>query len=207
MSKELHPLVYDTQPVTQTGNNNLYVNVQKDGVFNLSYTTPQISVTAEALIAIQSFSKDYYHLIVTEQNILSSNSLTVASNQALTEGTVPEELFATHATLTEEAIEALKKMPAIICNKNTDYNGNTNPKQYAIFAYIKEIKKSGKEISLSFNPILPVEQHYLNEYAADFCINIDCALTDLNKPRWTIKRANVFDAFKKSHINMPLSLL
>lgn len=206
MSKELQPVVYDTQPVTQTGNRNIYINVQKDGVVNMNYSTPQFSVTAETLVVIQSFSREYYQLIVTEQDIFSSNSLTVTSKQALAEGTVPEELFATHATLTEEAIESLKKFPAIICNKNTGYNGNTDPKQFAIYAYVKDIKKCGKEIILSFCPILPFGQHYLNEYAADFCINIDCALTDLNKPRWSIKRANLFNAFKESHIDAPGSL-
>ena len=206
MGKELQHGAYETQPVMQTGNKNIYIEVQKDGVVNMNYSVPQVSVTAEKLIAIQAFSKEYYQLIVTEQDIFSSNSLTVSSNRALTEGTVPEELFATHSTLTEEAIESLKKLPAIICNKNTGYNGNTDPNQLAIYAYIKDIKKCEKEIILSFCPILPFEQRCLNEYAADFCINIDSALTDLNKPRWSIKRTNLFNAFKKSHIDAPGSL-
>lgn len=203
MRKELQPVANEKPSVTQTGSRNIFINVQKEGIVNMNYNAPQTSVTTEMLVAIQSFSRKYYQLIVTDQNIFTSNTLIIMSNQALIEGTVPKELFSTYSTLTVEAIEALKKLPAIICNKNTDYNGNTNPGQFAIYAYVKDIKKCGKEIIFSFSPIFPFKQHYLNENAANFHINIDCALTDLNKSRWSIKKVNLFEAFKKSNINVP----
>jgi len=154
------------------------------------------------LMAIQSFSMEYYQLIVTGHDIFTSNSIVITTDRALTEGNVPPRVLRTHSTLTDDAIVEMLKLPAVICNENTKYYGETDVSQKAIYAYIKKIKKCGKEIKIYFQPISFFSQKILNEYAIDFGINTGSALTDLNKSRWYIKKINLFEAFKDAHIDV-----
>lgn len=203
MSNEIQKAPSIQPSVTQTAERSVYIENRDGGTVNLNYNFPQTSVTGEMLMAIQSFSKNYYQLIVTGHDIFTSNSIVVTTDRALTEGNVPPELLRTHSTLTEEAIAEMLKLPAVICNENTKYYGQTDIAQKAIYAYIKKIKKCGKEIKIYFQPIGFFAQKALNEFAVDFGINTNCALTDLNKSRWYIKKANLFEAFRDAHIDVP----
>ena len=196
--------VAEVQPsVVQTAERSLYIENRDGGTVNLNYNFPQTSVTGEMLMAVQSFSKEYYQLIVTGHDIFTSNPIVVTSDRALTEGTVPPELMRTHSTLTDDAIQRILTLPAVICNENTQYYGKTEPQQKAIYAYVKKIKKCGHEIKIYFQPISFFAQQTLNEYAIDFGITGGCALTDLNKSRWYIKKVNLFEAFRDAHIDVP----
>ena len=55
------------QKVEQTGSTNVHVTNQGGGVVNINYNyqQPGGSNSAEQLMAIQSFSKEYYQLLVT----------------------------------------------------------------------------------------------------------------------------------------------
>lgn len=203
MSNELQKVSGVRSSVVQNAERSVYIENRDGGTVNLNYNYPQTSVTGEMLMAIQSFSKDYYQLIVTGHDIFTNNTIVVTTDRALTGGTVPPELLRTHSVLTDDAIERMLTLPAIICNENTRHNGSTDPNQKAIYAYVKKIKKCGKEIKIYFQPINFFAQHTLNEYAIDFGINVDCALTDLNKSRWYIKKINLFDAFRDAHIDVP----
>ena len=171
MSKELQKDSGVQPSVVQNSERSVYIENRDGGTVNLNYNYPQASVTGEMLMAIQSFSKDYYQLIVTGHDIFTNNSIVVTTDRALTEGTVPPELLRTHSVLTDDAIERMLTLPAIICNENTQYNGSTDPNQKAIYAYVKKIKKCGKEIKIYFQPINFFAQHTLNEYAIGFGIN------------------------------------
>lgn len=203
MNNELQKASGVQPSVVQNAERSIYIENRDGGTVNLNYNYPQTSVTGEMLVAIQSFSKNYYQLIVTGHDIFMNNSIVVTTDRALTEGTVPPELLRTHSVLTDDAIERLLCLPAIICNENTQYGGHTDPNQKAIYAYVKKIKKCGKEIKLYFQPIHFFAQHMLNEHAIDFGIKTDCALTDLNKSRWYIKKTNLFEAFRDARIEVP----
>lgn len=202
MSNEIQKASGVQPTVVQNAKRSLYIENREGGIVNLNYNVPQASVTGEVLMAIQSFSRDYYQLIVTGHDIFSNNTIVVTTDRALIEGCVPAELLRTHSVLTDEAIERMLILPAIICNKNTQYHGSTDSNQKAIYAYVKKIKKCSKEIKIYFQPISFFSQHTLNEYAIDFGINTDCALTDLNKSRWYIKKVNLFEAFRDAHIEV-----
>lgn len=203
MSNEIQKATGVQPSVVQTAERSLYIENRDGGTVNLNYNYPQTSVTGEMLMAIQSFSKDYYQLIVTGHDIFTSNSIVVTTDRALTEGIVPPEVLRTHSTLTDDAITKMLTLPAVICNENTQYYGKTDPNQKAIYAYVKKIKKSGKEIKIYFQPISFFAQHILNEYYIDFGISTGSALTDLNKSRWYIKKVNLFEAFWDAHIEFP----
>lgn len=203
MSNEINKTSNNHPMVVQKAERSLYIENRNGGTINLNYNFPKTSITGEMLTAVQSFSKDYYQLIVTGYDIFSSNSIVVSSERALTEGTIPQELLQTHSTLTDNAIERMLTLPAVICNENTQFRGITDPNQKAIYAYVKKIKKVEKEIKLYFQPIYFFAQQVLNDYAIDFGINVSCVLTELNRSHWCIKRVNLFEAFQDAHIEVP----
>ena len=177
---------------------------------NFSNQNKPFGINAEMMKALQSFSKDYYQLIVTcDEDIFKTNTIFVMPRRALTKNGVPPEIFERCSALTSEGIEELKHIPAIICTENKDFKGITVPEQSAIFAYIKDIKKCGNNIKISFQSIDIIKQLELcsKENAPHFDINIDCAITDLNISAWTVHKVNLFNAFKETNIQTPYKAL
>ena len=192
MSKELTP--YQATPpgspiVGQTGTNNINVTNQQGGIVNFNYNFPQQerSGSAEEMMAIQKFSKEYYQLIVTlEDDVFVNNIVTVSTNRALCQRMVPQEIFDRCSSLTDDGIAELMSFPAIICRENTELRGITDPNQMAVYAYIKRVMKVGNNIKIAFHPIAPLFQIKLCEKknAIFFDLNMDCAVTDLNQCAW-----------------------
>lgn len=194
--------------LTINGNNNIVVNNSTiTAPINNTAQSNQITDSAEKMIAIQRFSKEYYQLIVTEnEDAFTNNVVTVSTREALTHKMVPSEILERCSPLTDQGIEELKTFPAIICKKNTGLHGTTDPTQMAMYCYIKRIKKEGKNIKITFSPIAPFEQRKMcNEKNANyFDLVINCDLTDLNLSAWSVHKVNLFDAFEKANIfNMP----
>lgn len=209
MSKELtiqQNSMATTPTLQQTGTTNVNVTNQQGGTVNLTYNInyPQMAdSSAEMMIAIQSFSQEYYQLIVTcEDDVFSTGVVSVVSGRALTKYNVPPEIFERCSTLTEEGIAELKRFPAIICKENTDMKGITSPDQYCMLCYIQRVMKVGKTIKIAFKPIAPIQQAKLCEKrnAMFFGLNMDCAITDLNHSAWSVRKINVFEAFKEAGI-------
>lgn len=193
----------------QNGGNNINVNNSRGGIINITVSNPQgvpYNYNAEIMKAIQSFNKDYYQLIVTcDEDIFNTDTVFVIPSRALTKNGVPPEIFERCSALTSEGIEELKHIPTIICTENKDYKGTTSPEQFAIFAYIKDIKKCGNNIKISFQSIDVIQQMKLcsKENAPRFDINIDCAITDLNVSAWTVHKVNLLKTLKETNIQMP----
>lgn len=193
----------------QTGTNNFNVTNQEGGIvnFNITYQQATSANSAEMMMAIQSFSTKYYQLIVTcEEDVFTNNIVTVPASRALTKYTVPAEIYERCSTLSDEGIEELKHIPAIICQENTELKGVTDPNQWAMYAYIKKVRVAGNNIQIVFNPIAPVQQQKLcdRRNAVFFDLNMDCAITDLNHSAWSVHKTNLFEAFDEAGIpNMP----
>ena len=132
-----------TGTLQQTGKNNLHVTNEAGGVVNVNYNInyPQATdSSAEMMIAIQSFSMEYYQLIVTcDEDVFKDGVVSVIANRALTKYNVPPEIFERCSTLTEDGIAELKRFPAIICQENTAMNGITSPTQYCMLCYIQKV--------------------------------------------------------------------
>lgn len=85
------------QKVEQTGSTNVHVTNQGGGVVNINYNyqQPGGSNSAEQLMAIQSFSKEYYQLLVTcEEDVFINNIVTVTASRALSQHLVPRNFGA-----------------------------------------------------------------------------------------------------------------
>jgi len=197
----------------QNGTNNVNVTNQNGGTVNFNYNInyPQTAdASAETMIAIQSFSKEYYQLIVTsEEDVFSTGVVSVISNRALTKYNVPPEIFERCSTLTDAGVAELKTFPAIICQENAELKGVTSPSQFCMLCYIQKIMVNGKTIKIAFKPIAPIQQIKLcdKRNAVFFDLNMDCAITDLNHSAWSVHKVNVFEAFKEAGIpGMPMPI-
>ena len=194
-----------TPTVQQTGNTNLNVTNKSGVVVNFNITYPQATpgVSAEQLMAVQSFSKEYYQLIVTcEEDVFRDNIVTVPVGRALTKYLVPTEIFDRCSTLSDGGKAELMRFPAIICRENTEMKGTTDPNQWAMFAYIKMIRVAGKNIKIAFQPLVPIQQQKLcdKRNAVYLDLNMDCAITDLNHSAWSVHKVNVFEALDEAGI-------
>lgn len=152
------PTVSGTQ---QTGKNNVYVDNRPGAMVNFTYNFyPQSTdSSAEKMIAIQSFSKEYYQLIVTcDEDVFKDVVVSVTASRALTKYNVPPEIFERCSTLTEDGIAELKRFPAIVCQENTAMNGITSPTQYCMLCYIQKVMVIGKNVKIAFKPIAPIQQ-------------------------------------------------
>lgn len=201
-----------SSPVQQTGEKNLNVTNNEGGTVNVyvnnTYTQGMGDSSAEQMIAIQRFSKEYYQLIVTtEENVFNQGIVEVDASRALTKYNVPSEIFERCSTLSDTGIEELKKFPAIICKENTELKGVTSPEQYCMLCYIQRVMVIGRNIKIAFKPIAPIQQIKLcdKRNAIFFDLNMDCAVTDLNHSAWSVHKVNVFEAFKEADIpGMPM---
>ena len=154
-------------------------------------------------MAVQSFSKEYYQLIVTcEEDVFKDNIVTVPVGRALTKYLVPTEIFDRCSTLSDDGKAELMRFPAIICRENTEMKGTTDPNQWAMFAYIKMIRVAGKNVKIAFHPLAPIQQQKLcdKRNAVFFDLNMDCAITDLNHSAWSVHKVNVFEALDEAGI-------
>lgn len=195
-------------PVTQHGEKNVHVTNQAGGTVNVNiYQQTGGDASAESMMRIQAFSKEYYQLLVTlEEDVFKTNVITISAERSLTRGYAPTEIFERCAPLTDAGIEELKKFPAIICRENTELNGVTDPNQMCVYAYIKRVMKAGRSIKVAFQPVALMFQQILcdKRNAVFFDLNMDCAITDLNHSGWYVHKANLFEAFNEAGLsNMP----
>ena len=171
--------------------------------FNVTMPQSGIPGSAEQMIAIQSFSKKYYQLLVTcEEDVFQNNYVTVSANRALNQYIVPPEIFDCCSTLSDTGIAELRTFPAIICRENTELRGITDPNQWAMYAYITRVKQEGKVIKVAFHPLGAINQQKLcdKKNAIYFDLNMDCVITDLNQSAWSVHKVNLFEAFDEAGI-------
>ena len=204
-----HLAICHTPPSATT----TYIKEDKSNNFNINNSTVTFNVTmpqhdaknsADQLIAVQSFSKEYYQLIVTTaEDVFTNNIVSVTTDRALARWCVPSEIYDRCSSLSEEGIKELKTFPALICRENTDYHGITDPDQWAVYGYIKRIKKEYKTIKIAFCPLQVFPQQKLCEEPASvyFDLNMGCALTDLNHSAWSVHKVNLFEAFDIANIS------
>lgn len=215
MHNELTPYTASSpvpESIAQTGETNVNVTNREGGIVNINYNFQNgpVANSAEQMMTIQAFSKEYYQLLVTcEEDVFKNNIVTVSASRALSQYLVPPEVFERCSSLSDEGINELKTFPAIICRENTEMNGTTDPNQCAVYGYITKVKKEGRYIKVAFHPIGLIRQSTLCEkkYAIYFDLDMDCAITDLNHSAWSIHKVNLFEAFKEAGImNMPMPI-
>ena len=108
-----------------------------------------------------TFNTDFYHLFVILGEKFEDNYFLVPRERALTEST-NDELKAKYSALTPEAIEGLKRYPAIFADENHSY-GKTDDAQDAYFGFVKDVKIQDNGIKIYYTIITAIPQQILNE--------------------------------------------
>ena len=190
----------------------LITNIKENRVNNFDIKDSQVSFNInlsaanqnEMMLAVSQFSKEYYQLIVTAADIFDTDSgsaVSIPTDRALKQHSVPDEIFDRCSSLSDEGIEELKTFPAIICSEKLDrYYADVDAKHMAIFAYIRKIKKCRKEIKIYYTPLQMIPLRILCENPIDYGIDVDCALSDFNVTAWTVHKINLFEAFDDTGI-------
>jgi hypothetical protein len=177
------------------------VNIVNGGTVNLNFNDSSFrDHETEKLMAVQAFSKEYYQLLVTD--VISNGLAILPTNKSLIRDMVPNEIFYSCSSLSNEGKLKLKTFPAIICKKNTDYYGKTSPSQKAWFCYITGISVGSQLIQVAFQPLGAFKKTKFGDrqIASYFGINVDCMLTDLNLTGWYVHKINIFNAFDNAGI-------
>ena len=196
--------------VAMSGKQNINVNNQNGGTvnFNIKMKNENSHDNAEKMIAVQSFSKEYYQLLVTQdESIFQDNTVFIRADVALLSENVPTEIYKKCSSLNDEGKAFLTKIPAIICMKNTSSPSVKGLENWALYCYVTHITKIGGNIKINFVPldIIHKSRFCHDGVAGYFDLNMDCAITDLHRSGWSARKVNLFDAFKVAGIdNVPV---
>lgn len=207
MQNNLTPYIPSETAVQQNGEKSVAVIAQPGSsiiINNSAQSQTPLQPSAKQLIDIASFDTRYYQLIVTTQpDVFDTNIVHMMKSRALCRQYVPDVVYDTCSSLLPEGIEILKKIPAVICQENTDYEGRTDPEQKAVYARIKDILPSYNNIDIIFEPIAVFPQAKMCEplAAAYFGLTMDCYITTLNHTAWSVIQRDLFRAFEESGID------
>lgn len=174
-----------------------------DVTFNVSLPQPGAANSAEQMIAVHNFSRQYYQLLVTrERDVFQKNFVTVSDTHALSRLFVPPEILERCSSLSESGKAELRTFPALVCMANKELHGVADPNQWAMYAYITNAVKEGNNIKVEFQPILPIRQSVLCDVknAPYFNLDMDCAETTLNCCAWYVFKTDLFEAFDRAGI-------
>lgn len=195
--------------VTQNGDKSTYIdNHGTVNIYNSAQKGQPLHGSTADIIALRSFSRQYYQLIVADNSdVFEQNYVIIPTNRALTQNMVPSEILHRCSSLSKKGIAELKTFPALICRKNTGYHGETSSTNYdQIFAlgYIHDVSVENIFIRLDFVSLgIFSKQVVCQRDIADLLgINVSCDLTDLNICGWSVRPKNVFQVLKRLKIDI-----
>lgn len=151
------------QKVEQTGSTNVHVTNQGGGVVNINYNyqQPGGSNSAEQLMAIQSFSKEYYQLLVTcEEDVFINNIVTVTASRALSQHLVPPEILERCSSLSDAGVAELKTFPAYLVGKILNLGVKPIQTSGRSMATLEGSKKKERTLKLLSSPYPPLTSSY-----------------------------------------------
>ncbi len=181
------------------GNNNLVAhadNVENNITVMLNDPRARRGQNRERII----FNTDFYHLFVISGEKFEDNYFLVPKDRALTEST-NDELKSKFAALTPEAIDDLKRYPAIFADENHSY-GKTDDKQDAYFGFVKDVKIQDNGIKIYYTIITAIPQQKLNEQCFELGIGGAKSFNELNRTHWALKQINLIEALQKAGVQI-----
>ena len=146
------------------------------------------------------FNTNFYHLFVILGEKFEDNYFLVPKDRALTEST-NDELKSKYASLTPEAIEGLKRYPAIFADENHSY-GKTDDAQDAYFGFVKDIKIQDNGIKIYYTIITAIPQQILNEQCFELGIGGARSFNELNRTHWALKQINLIEALQTAGVQI-----
>nr|WP_294461819.1 hypothetical protein [uncultured Ruminobacter sp.] len=102
---------------------------------------------------------------------------------------------------TPEAVEGLKRYPAIFADKNHSY-GKTDDAQDAYLGFVKDVKIQDNGIKIYYTIITAIPQQILNEQCFEFGICGARSFNELNRTHWALKQINLIEALQKAGVQI-----
>lgn len=100
-----------------------------------------------------------------------------------------------------EAIEDLKRYPAIFADENHSY-GKTDDAQDAYFGFVKDVKIQDNGIKIYYTIITAIPQQILNEHCFELGIGGARSFNELNRTHWALKQINLIEALQKAGVQI-----
>ena len=147
-----------------------------------------------------TFNTDFYHLFVILGEKFEDQYFLVPKDRALTEST-NDELKIKYAALIPEAIEDLKRYPAIFADENHSY-GKTDEEQDAYLGVVRDVKIQDNGIKIYFTIIAAIPQQILNEQCFELGIGVARSFNELNRTHWALKQINLIEALQKAGVQI-----
>ena len=196
---------------TQFGKNNIVLQNRPGAEvnFNYNYYYPNSEAFASDLNqTLSTLSREYYQLIVSNSEEMYITGVVSASlDRSLTQSFTPPEITERCAGFSEEGINELLHIPALICRENTAYKGETDPNQYCMLCLLQKIQVLRKEVNIAFKPLFPIQQLILCDRRNSIFFGLDMSrsITDLNHSAWSVRKINIFEALEEAGIHFPLA--
>ncbi len=141
---------------------------------------------------------EHYNLFVV-QDTFERGRFAVATSRVLNEFIEPsiEEVF---APLTEEIIDAIKRIPSIFARENAEKGGDgANPNAY--FGFVTDVRVKDNLLLFYYQLISKVPHQTLIEHHAELQIDSGYPKFELNRTHWTIKHANLVQVLRAAGVS------
>jgi len=128
---------------------------------------------------------DYFNLIIGYDPFPSDHIL-VDETRALKEY-ISDEVKAEFGGWSDESIEKIKKLPAIIALEK-----DGSDEQQAVLAFIRDVKVQDNGIKVYFQKYFPIPFSFLKDNLSDLAMH----LFELTRTHWTIKKIDLFEVMQ-----------
>lgn len=182
--------------LTQTGDKNTQIaRVDQLQLHNnVTLIMPNYIPGNHNLPTQKTFNTAYYNLFVIGIEDFNGRHFIIPKDRALTE-CITDELKSKYASLDDNAISEIIKIPAVFASENHHY-GYTDENHLAYFGFVNDIKIQENGIKIYHNISFPIPQQVLNENAFDFAIKGASSFNELNRTHWTIKNINAVEELR-----------
>ena len=166
------------------------LNVHAEGNGIAVGYTDSVSSTFNVILTGESgkrreISRDYYNLIIG-YDPFPSDRIVVDPSRALTEY-ISDEVKEKFGGWNEEAIERIKKLPAIISMER-----DKSAEQQAVFAFIKDIRRQESGIKVYFQKYYPIPLSLLWDNMRE----LSMYQFEFTRTHWTIKNIDILEVLQ-----------
>ena len=149
-----------------------------------------------------AINTEFYNLFVVGDESFNESFFLIGKDRVLTttEGVAPE-ISAQFATLTPEAIKAIKTFPSLFVSENRHY-GRTDTDHLALFGIVTDIRIQENGIKIYFQRFCSIPQQRLNDIMFNLAIKGKPSYNELNRTHWAIKRINLIEELRAAGISV-----
>ena len=185
--------------LTQTGDGNTqigYVGQFQQVVLLQGNRRSRVPIIGQNVV----FNYDCFNLFVMGGETYDADYFMVPKNKALTEST-PEDIWELCASMSQDAIAAIKSFPAVFCSTNRHHE-KTDPDHMAYYGYVTDVQIQENGIRIFFQLLVQFPQQVLIDLSKELCIDGAKSYTEMCHTHWGIKRSNLVEALERAGVRL-----